>query len=70
MSTIRCTVSNCTYWGQNNFCKADQILVMAPQSPLQVAERHGQPAEQLQQTPSKTRMDTLCYTFEMKGQPG
>ncbi|MHB0868114.1 MAG: DUF1540 domain-containing protein [Chloroflexota bacterium] len=66
MATIRCTVSNCEYWGDQNFCQADQILVMAPSSPIQTAEEHGVNAEQLKQTPATTDEDTLCYTFSRK----
>ena len=64
MATVRCTVNNCEYWGPNNYCQAQQILVMAPSSPIQVADEHGTGAEQLKQTPAKTDEDTLCYTFE------
>ncbi len=66
MSTIRCTVNNCEYWGNENHCRADQILVMAPSSPVQQAEEHGVHAERLKQTPATTDEDTLCYTFERK----
>ena len=64
MAIVRCTVSNCEYWGQNNFCQADQILVMAPSSPIQKADEHGEHAELLNQTPARDDEDTLCYTFE------
>lgn len=66
MATIRCTVSNCEYWGDQNYCTADQILVMAPSSPIQAADEHGVHAEQLKPTPATTDEDTLCYTFERK----
>lgn len=66
MATIRCTVSNCTYWGQNNYCKAEQILVIASQMPMPALERHGSGAERLQQTPVRAREDSLCYTFGTK----
>jgi hypothetical protein len=66
MATIRCTVSNCEYWGDANYCRANQILVMAPSSPVQQADEHGVNAEQLKMTPATTDEDTLCYTFERK----
>lgn len=66
MATVRCTVSNCKYWGSGNNCQADQILVMAPASPLQQAEKHGMRAETLNQTPVRVAEDTLCYTFEQR----
>ncbi len=66
MATIRCTVSNCEYWGDQNFCTAEQILVMAPASPIQAADEQGVHAETLKRTPAKTDEDTLCYTFERR----
>lgn len=67
MAIIRCTVSNCEYWRQKNYCSAEQILVTAPQSPLQAAEKHGMGAETLKNTPVRLREDSLCYTWEVKG---
>ena len=66
MPTIRCTVNNCEYWGNENYCQANQILVMAPSSPVQQADEHGAGAERLNMTPASTDEDTLCYTFERK----
>ncbi len=64
--TVRCTVNNCEYWAQNNFCTADQILITAPASPLPAADKHGTGAESLRTTPIKTPEDSLCYTFESR----
>ncbi len=64
--TVRCTVSNCEYWGENNFCRADQILITAPASPLPNADKHGSDAERLGETPVREALDSLCYTFEPK----
>lgn len=27
MPNVRCSVANCTHWGQGNFCQASEILV-------------------------------------------
>lgn len=27
MPEIRCAVSNCSFWGQNNYCQANSIIV-------------------------------------------
>lgn len=64
--TVRCTVSNCTYWGRGNYCTADQILITAPASAVLAAEKHGVGAEKLHETPVKKAEDSLCYTFEAK----
>lgn len=66
MASIRCTVSNCKYWGENNMCMADQILVTAPESQLPAAEKHGVGAERLHTTPIRFLEESLCYTFEAK----
>ncbi|MHB1416265.1 MAG: DUF1540 domain-containing protein [Chloroflexota bacterium] len=66
MSTIRCTVDNCTYWGQDNFCTAQQILVVAPHSPLPNADPMGSHAESLEHTPAHDQEETACYTFRSK----
>lgn len=60
---VRCTVSNCEYWGTKNRCQAGQILV-THSSPMIVAEKHGMDAEQLEQTPANEIEETACYTFE------
>ncbi len=67
MATIHCTVSNCNYWGQNNYCRAEQILVTAAmQSALPSVDQHGIGTEKMPQTPVKARQDSLCYTMELK----
>ncbi|MHB1415583.1 MAG: DUF1540 domain-containing protein [Chloroflexota bacterium] len=66
MTMVRCTVSNCLHWRQDNVCNADQILVTAPESPLVVAEKQGAQAEQLHSTPIRSLEDSLCYSFEAK----
>jgi hypothetical protein len=60
---VKCTVSNCEYWLEQNGCRAGQILVTHA-SPLISADRHGMNAEQLQQTPAEEVTETCCYTFE------
>ena len=32
MPAIRCTVSNCVYYGEHNYCHADEILVSADET--------------------------------------
>lgn len=60
---VRCTVSNCEYWTEQNRCKAGQILVTHG-SPMVIADKHGVNAEQIEQTPAEEIEDTCCYTFE------
>ncbi len=48
---VRCTVSNCEYWADNNRCQAGQILVTHA-SPMLDADKHGRDADDLQETPA------------------
>ena len=61
---VRCTVANCKYWDDGNYCTADQILITAPMSALPAADKHGMGAEQLKATPIREGEESLCYTFE------
>ncbi len=61
---VKCTVSNCEYWGQENNCTAEQILITAPASALPKVEKHGVGAEKMHETPIRKVEDSLCYTFE------
>ena len=60
---VRCTVSNCEYWGDGNRCGAGQILI-THSSPMISADKHGMEAERLNQTPARDVEETCCYTFE------
>ncbi len=63
MATIRCTVANCVYWGDRNYCTAANILVMAGGVQTGLQPR-GENAEKLEPTPSAEKSETMCYTFE------
>ncbi|MDO8684624.1 MAG: DUF1540 domain-containing protein [Armatimonadota bacterium] len=60
---VRCTVSNCENWVEQNRCRAGQILVTHG-SPMLMADKHGADADQLEQTPAENIEATCCYTFE------
>lgn len=62
---VRCTVSNCEYWGDNNICIADQILV-AVDPPPNPEDHHGYQAANYPHTESPEKDPTMCYTFENK----
>jgi hypothetical protein len=42
---VMCEVNNCTYWGQGNLCKADEIYVVG---------QNGNQAEDSKETDCKT----------------
>ena len=60
---VRCTISNCEYWADQNRCKAGQILI-THSSPMIMADKHGMNADQIQETPADEVGETCCYTFE------
>ncbi len=64
---VRCTVSNCQYWVEQNRCRAGQILITHA-SPMINADKHGQDADRLQTTPAEDNEETCCYTFEAQEQ--
>ena len=65
MSEVKCTISNCEFWGSDSSCESPEILVAAgpPESqddsiPNMNAEING--------TPVQDDMQTHCHTFELK----
>jgi len=62
---VRCTVSNCYFWAQDNFCAADQILITSDQSSPQSPESLAADASlsQMAETPVQNRAITCCHTF-------
>ena len=64
MSKIHCSIDNCNYWDQGNYCKADEIMVTldsyasrAP-DPLDAPQHAAFP-----QMNAKSCMETCCKTF-------
>ncbi|WP_257345983.1 DUF1540 domain-containing protein [Pseudalkalibacillus decolorationis] len=69
MPTVKCNVSNCTYWAEGNNCHADAILVeidghaneeynMSSDGDLLGEASHKDKAEDVAQT--------CCHTFRPK----
>lgn len=65
MTEVRCTVSNCEFWGSNNLCVAQEILVAAgpPESQQQSLSMMQ---ESLMETPVQDDIQTHCHTFEAR----
>lgn len=66
---VRCTVDNCYFWAQDNFCGADSILVTSTQAAGQYSdqERDATPAtliNQIGETPAEHSQETACKTFQ------
>ena len=65
MTDVKCTISNCEYWGSNNMCVANQILVAA--GPPESQEHHSPVMqESLMETPVQDDIQTHCHTFEAR----
>lgn len=70
MPEVRCSVSNCAFWGQNNFCQANAILVQPDAKDSTQTEDasytstvlHGQ----MMESSVSTSVETCCQTFRQK----
>lgn len=65
MSEIKCTISNCEYWGTNSICQSPSILVAAG-PPESQEEMMAQMSSELQDTPVQEDIQTHCHTFEQR----
>lgn len=69
MPEVRCSVSNCSFWGQGNFCQANSIFVQPDdQNTNQSNESYTNSAltgETLESSAS-TSVETCCQTFRPK----
>ena len=61
---VYCTVKNCDYWGKNNHCVAEKILIVTDEQanawPDQVDAPDG---AKLESADAQTCMQTACKTF-------
>lgn len=68
MTRIRCTVDSCSYWDQQNNCRASSILVTSDAFSAQ----HSGGVDSagigtLETTPVSTNAGTCCKTFARRG---
>lgn len=65
---VHCTISNCHYYKQGNYCDASEILVTSDQLAAREPDRVDAPqASNLGGTPAGQCMDTCCKTFVPTG---
>lgn len=65
---IRCSISNCHYWAEGNFCKAEQVLVTSQTMSKGLNNKMDAPvATQLAMTPISTVAESCCNTFTPAG---
>lgn len=64
---VRCTVSNCYFWKQENYCGADRILVTSDQVDANQGDLNASSIAQLVnevgETPVNSGRVTCCQTF-------
>lgn len=61
---VYCTVQNCDYWGKNNHCLAEKILIVSDTQAAAWPDTIDAPAgSQLTATTVETCMQTACKTF-------
>ncbi|MCR4397518.1 MAG: DUF1540 domain-containing protein [Firmicutes bacterium] len=65
---IRCSVSNCHYWADGNYCSAEQIVVTSDRMGDTTPHTfNALEASQFPRTPAGSSMETCCKTFVTKG---
>ncbi|HJV45738.1 MAG TPA: DUF1540 domain-containing protein [Bacillota bacterium] len=62
---VKCSVSNCTYWGKENNCTASEIMVDVDQHASYVAEMAAELGTDHHDIAS-TAAITCCKTFKPK----
>ncbi len=69
MPQVKCSVSNCTYWGEGNACNADMIMVEVDKHAnknfsAEFAGEYGYDSEHKDVANSSAQ--TCCHTFKPK----
>lgn len=65
---VKCSVSNCTFWGENNFCQAEAIMIDIDQHATKhySAEFAGESFDSDHKDKASTSSTTCCHTFRPK----
>ncbi|MCR8845777.1 DUF1540 domain-containing protein [Paenibacillus sp. SC116] len=65
--TVRCTVANCTFWGDGNMCNADSIQIdIDAHSHKSSKEEYADELGVLHQDHASESSVTCCLTFKPK----
>ena len=68
--TVRCTVDNCYFWGHDNFCEAESILITSDRAQISnglEAVETNMLVDQIGETPANSCGETACKTFRKQG---
>lgn len=61
---VYCTVQNCDYWGKNNHCLAEKILIVSDSQAAAWPDSVDAPmGAKLESTQAQSCMQTACKTF-------
>ena len=65
---VKCSVSNCEYWGENNVCKADLIMIEIDKHAKAKfnSEFAGESFDTNHRDVVSTSSETCCHTFKPK----
>ncbi|AHM67018.1 DUF1540 domain-containing protein [Paenibacillus polymyxa] len=65
---VKCSVANCHYWGENNFCKADLIMIEVDgHAGKKFKEEYaGESFSSEERDKAATSAATCCHTFKPK----
>ncbi|MBE7104733.1 DUF1540 domain-containing protein [Bacillus cereus] len=70
MPEVRCSVSNCSFWGQGNFCQASAIVVQPDAQEAAQTENNSYTSATLTNetldSSVTTSVETCCQTFKPK----
>ncbi|AHD06295.1 DUF1540 domain-containing protein [Paenibacillus larvae] len=68
MPEVKCSVSNCTYWGEGNNCKADAIMIEIDEHADADfhAEFGGEEFDSEHKDKALNVRNTCCHTFTRK----
>jgi len=66
---VKCSVANCQYWGQDNNCKADAIMIEIDKHANMKfdAEFSGESFDSEHKDTAYSSAGTCCHTFKSKG---
>lgn len=62
---VKCSVSNCSYWGEQNVCKAEQILIeIDKHASVKYSEEYGSEHFGDHKDEAEDSSATCCLTFK------
>ena len=72
-TVVHCTVNDCQFWGEGNYCMANAILVTSGTPRIrgrgEPPDKFGDNSPQIGETPIQDIGDSYCYTFIKKPTP-